>query len=300
VLFAYVRITPARQKIDGRTSTADRQFRVLITADSGFSYGYYPVRNFPEAKYAYFTAHDWPRTSRLLRIRIEEESNPAGSFRQVASFSVRNPKPTKPPQWTAERSLKATLSGSLEVEFGNLLARTRPREADEFGPDTGELRMRVIEGGETLTNWGISSDSGFSDSAGNTGGFGEVKWSRQGYGVYPLLSFHALDPFQPWQFRITVERQAQFPETNLFRFAVPSGMSGTNQTNFAGVPVNISFANTMLAIELPTRPKELRLSFVSAFGDDGTSIDGRSGSSRAHDFWRRLTAHGSSNIHATL
>lgn len=277
-----------------------RRFRVFITGDDGFCYGHYELRKH-DGSYAYLCADAWPRTSRLLRIRLEEEVSSSGrEGREVASFTVRNPKRVKPPIWLAEPSFKTTLPDDVEVETGELVARIGPIHRSDFREHTAELPVRFSRAGEVLRNWEIFSDSFFTDADGNSGGFGSVKHGANGFAVYQLRGFRPVNPFQPWRFEVTFGMGSDFPETNLFRFTVPWRMPGTNHTNFAGVPVAISYVNSMLAVELPTCPKEFRVTFISALGDGGENVDDSSGSVRQHDFWRALNPRGSSNIHATI
>ena len=272
-----------------------RRFRILVTGDDGFSYvkeffGSYEFRKYSDGIYAYLYADTWPRTSRTLRIRLEERPSSSGrDFREVASFTVSNPKPTKAQKWAAGKWSRTTLPGNVEVEIGELSVRTEAIHPSDIWEHTAELPVRFSQGGIVLTNWGILSESRISDATGNRDSLGAIKGFTNGTVIYRL--FRPIDPLHPWRFDAHLGMDSDFPETNLFRFTIPWRMKGTNHTNFAGVPVNISYVNTsMLAVELPTRPKGLRVAFVSAFGDHGANANDYSGSWSQHSFWRSLSS----------
>ena len=55
-----------------------------------------------------------------------------------------------------------------------------------------------------------------------------------------------------------------------------------------------------LAVELPGKPEDLRLTFVEAFDDDGNNLDNRSGSFLQHHFWRYLKLERPTKVHAVV
>lgn len=282
-----------------------RKFRILIIGEDGFSYvkeffGQYEFRKYSDGIYAYVYADTWPRTSRTLRIRLEDRpSSSSRDFREVASFTVRNPKRIKAESWEALSSFKTTLANEVDVEIGELIVRTQPIHPSDIWEHTAELPVRFSRAGQVLTNWGLLSDSRITDATGNRSGLGALKVVTNGLAMYRF--FRPIDPAHPWRFNAHFGLDSDFPATNLFHFTIPWQMRGTNATNFAGVPVNISYVHTsMLVVELPTHPKGLRVAFVSAFGDHGANANDHSGSWGQHHFWRSLNSWGSSNIHATI
>jgi hypothetical protein len=177
--------------------------------------------------------------------------------------------------------------------------RTEPIHPSDIWEHTAEFPVRFTRAGQVMTNWGFLSDSRIADATGNKQAFSAIKSLTNGSISYRL--WRPIDPLHPWRFDVHAGRDSEFPETNLFRFTIPWRMVGTHATNFAGVPVNISYVNTrMLAVGLPTQPKGLRVSFVSAIADDGATANEYSGSWSQHRFWRSLSERKTSNIHATV
>lgn len=306
VLSAQFEVVPAQ----GRTNDFlqhkfNRRFRMLISGEDGFSYvkeflGPYAFRTYADGVFGYLHADTWPRTSRILHIRLEERPSSSGrEFREIASFTVRNPKPVKAEKWEAQKSYRTTLPGDLEVEVGELVVRPEPIHPTDIWEHTAELPVRFSRAGQVLTNWGFLSESRTTDATGNLIGWGAMKTFTNGITSYRL--FRPVDPHQPWRFDLHAGMDSEFPETNLFRFTIPHYMAGTNATSFAGVPVTISCVQKRwLAVELPTRPKDLRVSFVSAIADDGATADDFSGSWSQHSFWKAISERKTSNIQATV
>src|SRR3954471_7338799 len=72
-------------------------------------------------------------------------------------------------------------------------------------------------------------------------------------------------------------------------------------SDFGEWPARISFLkDRILAVELPDKPEDLRLTFAEAFDDDGNNLDNRSGSFGQHLFWRYLKVQKTTNIHVTV
>jgi hypothetical protein len=293
---------PARRG-DFVTPPFYRKFRLLITGDDGFAYvhefmGSYEFRDYQNGTFAYLNAQAWPRTSRLLRISLEERSSPnRRDFRELATFVVKNPKRV-PEGWQVTFPFRTNLPGNVEVEMGELGVRAEPHPSDIWESSV-ELAIRFTSGGQVMTNWGIQSGR-IWDSSGNFDWFAAVKTITNGWVIYQ--SHRVLDPALPWRFEVSFARDSDFPETNLLTFDMGWPIWSPSSPSYAGLPVNVSFVNgTMLAVELPGKPRDLRLTFVGARDDQGKDIYEGSGSWNQHGFWRSLRLNSEVvNVHATV
>lgn len=283
-----------------------RKFRLLVIGDDGFSYvqefqTQYQFKQYPDGIYAYLHAQKWPRTSRQIRIRLEERSSASNrDFREVASFTVRNPRRVEAENWPVSQPFRTNLPGNVDVEIGELLVRTIPIHPTDIWEHTAELPVRFTRNGQVLTNWGIHSGP-MRDATGNPDLFTFSKIVTNGWSVFRI--FRPLDPKHPWRFDVNFALDSNYPETNLFVFDAPWPMTGTISTNIAGELVSIGYVNTdMLAVELPGKPPHLRMSFVDTVDEQGKNLDERAGSWRQHGFWKLLSVRSQKqvNVRATI
>jgi hypothetical protein len=300
VLTAQLRLLPASARADDFLKPPFyRKFRLLIVGDDGFTYvqEFDAFKRYEDGLFRYVNAHTFPRTSRTVQFRIEERDNPAKrNFRDVAAFAVKNPKRAKVEPWSIDESPRITLAADLTIELGDLVVRSEPNPRDIWD-HVADLSFRVTNRGRVLTNWAIHHTR-IRDASGNTDWFFGSTRITNDWTIY--RSHRVLDPFQPWRFDVNFALDSDFPETNLFSFAITWPMAATNQTEFGGLPVSISFVNTdMLAVELPSKPPHLRLTFVSAFDDVGQNVNEGSGSWGQHSFWKLLKVRHNKGMNVT-
>jgi hypothetical protein len=303
VLTAQLQLLPGSARADDLLDPPFyRKFRLLIYGDDGFTY----VREFEGFKeydygiFQYINAPTFPRTSSRLHFRLEERDNGhTRSFRELATFTVKNPRRAKVENWTVDKAPRITLAAGLELEVRELIVRTEPIHPDDIWDHITELVFRVMRRGQMLSNWDLH-DTRIRDASGNIDWFlGNVRITND-WAV--CTSARVLDPSVPWRFDANFALDSDFPETNLYSFAI-TWPTGTNWTEFSGLPVSISFVNSaVLAVQIPSKPPHLRLTFVSAFDDEGRNINEGSGSWSQHSFWKLLKVRSNKQmiINATI
>jgi len=270
-----------------------RRFRLLVTGDDGFSYVHefhqrYAFQQYDDGIYGYLHAQAWPRTSKKLRIRLEERSGASSrGFREVATFVVKNPRRVEAEHWPVTQPFRTNLPGNVDVEVGELVVRDGAIHPNDIWEHTAELPVRFTINGRVLTNWGIHYGP-IQDATGNRESFTFSKSETNGWTVYHI--FRVLDPRYPWRFDVNFALDSSYPETNLFDFDAPWPMNGKISTNLAGVPVTIGYVNTdMLAVDLPGKPPHLRVSFVNAADEYGRNLAEWTGSWSQHRFSKLLS-----------
>jgi hypothetical protein len=301
VLSAQFKLFPASGRADDFLKEPFyRKFRLLVIGDDGFSYVHefhspHEFKKYPDGIYAYLHARTWPRTSHHVRIRLEERSSSSHrDFREVATFTVRNPQRVEAERWPVSQPFRTNLPGNVEVEVGELVVREGAIHSSDIWENTAELPVRFTSDGQVLTNWGIHYGP-MRDATGNPDWFGAIKVFTNGWTVYRM--HRVLDPKCPWRFDVNFALDSSYAETNLFVFDAPWPMSGKISTNFAGLPVTIGYVNTdMLAVGLPGKPPHLRLSFVRAMDDEGKNLAEWSGSWTQHDFWKMLSVRSQKQV----
>jgi hypothetical protein len=148
------------------------------------------------------------------------------------------------------------------------------------------------------TNWGIVGGD-LEDASGNFDAFTCSRAITNGWMVY--RDFRPLDPAKAWKFKLHFARESDYPATNLFSFTAPWPSTSTIQTNLGAFAAKIGYVNgTMLSVELTNEPSQTRLTFVSAFDDQGTNVYGGSGSWGEHSFWRNLNLSKSTQVRVTV
>jgi hypothetical protein len=265
-----------------------RKYRLLIRGDDDFSY-VKEIDGFklqPDGLFADIWAWSFPRSSKQLHFRLEERNKrDSTDWHEVTTFVLRNPKPAKIETWQTQDSPRLKIAEDLELQIGELTVSHEPHPFDIW-EEKALLPVRVVSHGNVVTNWGIHNGP-IRDATGNLDFFTFSKIITNDWMVYQ--DFRPLDPAVPWRFRVSLARDSDFPETNLYHFTIRWPVKGTIQTNFAGFPALISFVNQyMLSVELPTKPANNRLTFVSAVDDKGSDMDDRTGSWSQHSFWRSL------------
>jgi hypothetical protein len=278
-----------------------RKLRLLISADDGFAF----VQDFqgfskqPDGIFAPIAANAFPRDARVLRIRMEDRDSASNrDWRELATFSLNNPRPARVETWPFTNSPRWMLPNGLQVEIGELVVRREPIHPSDIWQYLALLPIRITSKGEAITNWGIHNGT-VKDASGNQDGFSFGKVVTNDWMIYRI--FRPLDPAKVWRFKVGIALDSNFPATNLFSFEIPWPLKAPIQTNFGGVQAQIDFVNQdMLAVQLTNKPEGLRLAFVSASDPEGSNLDGFSGSWGQHSFWRMLKLAKTTTVHATI
>jgi hypothetical protein len=255
-----------------------RKYRWLISGDDDFAF-VIEFRGFEkdaDGLFSYINAYSFPRDSKLLHFRLEaRESTGNRDFREVATFVVRNPKPARVEIWKADQSPHFKLADDLEMDVGELIVRHEPIHPTDIWEYTAYLPTRIIRHGQATTNWGLM-DSNVHDASGNFVGVPANKVITNGWMVNRM---HVpADPAKLWKFQLHFGLETNFPAINLYSITVPFPMPGLLQTNLGGFPCQIDWMNqNMIQIKLVNKPAGMRLTFVSAFDENGANLDGGAG-----------------------
>jgi len=282
-----------------------RKQRLLISGDDGFTYvqEFRGFRPYPDGLFAYIHTHSFPRESKSLRFRLDErDSSTNGNWRTLASFIVPNPKPARVEKWIAQKSSRVEFANGLEVEMGEITVRSEAIHPHDFWENIASIPVRFKQNGQVLTNWAIQH-SPVSDASGNSDWLGANKTMTNDWIIYRYS--RPLNPRVPWRLPLNFALDSGFPETNLFSFIVPWPQANSIQTNLGQWPVRIGYVNTdMLDVELLTKGPDVRLTFVSARGEEGKDLNNFSGSSGQHSFWKSLKVRSVGDkpvqVHATV
>lgn len=281
-----------------------RKFRVLISGEDGFSYvhefhGPYMFRQYPDGIFGYLQAQTFPRTSPTLHIRLEERAGDADRFREVATFTVDNPQPSRVASWKIENAPRLSISPEVTAEIGELVVRSETIHPSDIWDHVVELPVRFTCGGQVLTNWSCH-EAKVRDASGNSDWFNASRIIADGSSLF--RSHRVLDPRVPWRFELNFALDSDFPATNVFQVSFPWLMNRTIQTNLGGLPARLDFRfGGCLVVELLSQPEDRRLTLIDARDKTGWSVDGQSGSWSQHSFHRMLEpTPNSQNITATI
>ncbi|HUR45599.1 MAG TPA: hypothetical protein VMZ27_06915 [Candidatus Saccharimonadales bacterium] len=301
-------ILTARLKVESTSAAARilhpnfyRRYRVLVSGERGFTI-VTDLSNFqrqPDGFFSYLSLWDYPRDSRTITVRLEERGSPQDrNWYPVASFAMRNPHRVQAATWKTVPPPTIDFGPDLKVELGEIVVRDGRPVPEDMWEKTSLLRLRFTSHGQIVTNFGCH-ESTVTDATGNWGRLAGRRSEANGWVTY--TGFNPLDPVLPWRVKLDFALDSELPATNLFAFTVNWPMSGVLQTNLGSWPVSVSPANnSMLAVELTTKPEDTRLTFVSAKDDAGNNIDNRSGSWSQHSFWRSVQITGPTAVHVVV
>jgi len=278
-----------------------RKYRLLVSGDDGFLFvkEFNDFKTYPDGMFSYLNAWSFPRDSKQLRFRLEErDRSDSSDWHEMATFALRNPNPAQVQRWSVDDHPRFKLPGNIEIIVEDLTVRTNRTPPNDIWESMALLRLRSMQNGEVLTNWGMHHGQ-IWDASGNFDGFGASKIVTNDWIIY--RAHRPLDPAKPWRFKAGFALDSAFPATNLFSFTVSWPMAGSCQTNLAGFPAQIRFVNQdMLSVELTSKPADMILSFVSAEDDAGTNLDDWSGSWSQHSFWKKLKLSKPVTVRATV
>ena len=269
----------------------DLSLRFQIIGDDGFGYveGYAEFRTFPDGVFAHVVTPRFPRDSAMLRFRLEERhpEEPTG-WREIATLTASNPKPTTPQALSVEPSRRIRLANDLEIELGQLTISTNAPDPKQLWVNSAMLPVRFWVGGRLENKWGLQSGT-IHDALGNIDAATFNSFSSNGWVWHPIE--RPLNPHVPWRFDAHVARFGDFPETNLFTYVLNHGRSLS--TNCNGVATTVSFAGQdLLTVDLPERSPAFRLSVISARHLNGNELDREHSAMNQHHFRASFPARG--------
>jgi hypothetical protein len=273
---------------------------MLISSDDDYVF----VREFNGFKkhedglFAYVYAWSFPRDSRMLRFRLEERENrESGQWNEVTTFIVKNPNRSRIESWKPQKHPQFQLPGDIDVQIGELVVRAERSHPLDIWENVALLTMRLSQGGQVLTNWGIRN-TWVWDASGNFDSFGASKVITNEWIRY--RAHRPLDPKWPWRFEVGFAMDSNFAETNLYSFTLSWPPGGNVQTNFAGIPIRVGRNQWALNVELLEKDKETRLTFVSVHDEEGKDVTEFGGNWGQHHFSQRLSSSASTNILAII
>jgi hypothetical protein len=263
--------------------------RGVVRGDDGLDYAavLWPnkFKDYRDGCFGYVLSSCFPRDSKWLQLRIEQNDAVRAPWRTVASFTVRNPARAPRLPWVPRLPFIIATNG-MEFALGEATVDASLANGTDPWPTPTLLPFQVRTNGLTLTNWAPAQIVA-EDATGNwirlfTRPVFTNGWTVCRYGCFP-------DPRVVWKLEVDFAPQSDFPPESLLTLQVPLRLATPLTTNFLGVPVAISWVNyDMLAAEIPTNAANLRLLFVSARDADGRDLNRQTGSWGQHRFWRAL------------
>jgi hypothetical protein len=277
-----------------------RPFRLVILGEDDFPYveEFERSKQYPDGVFLYVTTTAFPRSSKMLRFRLEQREDRLGPWQKVAEFSRKNPVDTKElerrPEWRPEPGRVTRTNDGINFVLGELIvAQDFTNTWDNFWQNTVTIPVQITQNGVLLTNWGLH-DLRAEDSSGNSLHLGAQKSVKDSWVVWK--TFRSIDPARVWRLRAGLAPDSAYAPTNLFTVHVPVPPGAPFTTNVGGYPLEVGFVNmNMLSVELLTNSPSLRLAFVGARDDSGKDIAEHSGSWSQFRFWKSLALRPSPN-----
>jgi hypothetical protein len=267
-----------------------RPFRLVILGEDGFPYveEFERIRKYQDGVYVYVTTTAFPRTSSVLRFRLEQHNDRLGPWRTVAEFTRRNPARAKEKEWFPESYPVMRTSHGLSFVLGEVTVGQNHSNAwENFWQNRVTIPLQIAQDGVLLTNWGLH-ELRAEDSSGNSLFLGTEKSVENGWIVH--RAFRSVDPGKEWRLRAGIAPDSAYAATNLFTLRVPIPLGAPFTTNVGGYPLKVGFVNVdMLSVDLLTKAPELRLAFVGARDEQGRDLDAHSGSWGQFGFWKALS-----------
>ena len=285
--------------------TSYPQFRCFVGGETGIQF----VEDFWERTFAryrdgyfgYINCSRFPRDSKWLNLRIEQQMTPRGPWRNLANYRIRNPAHPANQPWTAEALPAARTARGLEFALGGLTLGNQPfSERDPaarrvIGYDTARLLLRVQTNSVTLRNWSAAHIEA-EDASGNWDSLDALSYKTSSMGSDDWTAYQGwqgLDPRFVWKLDIDFCPTSDFSPETLHDFQVPGSLSRPLVTNLAGIPLEVGLNNwlmpgsRMLTFQLLTNRPDVRLFFVSANKGDHRAYEIRSisSSSKVPHLW---------------
>jgi len=288
LLVAAIKLRPGSPRVKNLLLPLPHQpLRFQIIGDDGYGYveGFASFQVYDDGVFAHIATPRFPRNSAKLQFRLEERHPEAPTgWREIATLSARNPKPTLPESWPIGANQRIRFGDGIEMELGELTISTNAPDSQQPWVNGAMLPVRFSVGGKLAINWGLHSAS-IRDALGNLEATSLSSYWSNGWVWHPIE--RPLSPHVPWRFDAQVARTKDFPETNLFTFTMP-GLNSVS-TNFGGVAVSINLGRLdELTMELTERPANQRLSLVAARLPEALRFDQAGQVSSQHRFSKAL------------
>jgi len=274
-----------------------RQFRCLVSGGTGLEYvEEFWGNNFKKQRdgyFAYIVSSRFPRDSKWLDFRIQQQATRNGPWQEFAKFKIRNP--TRP----ANHAWVAAQVGGMEFTLQEISVEQRAVVPRDIWNHQVLLPFRVQTNGVTLTNWSAARIEA-EDASGNWEFVGTLPASTNDWIVH--RAWRSLDPRFVWKVDVDFAPQSDFAPGGLCTLQVPVRLAQPIKTNFAGLSFEIKWVNgSMLAVEMTEKRPDLRLVFAGARNSSGKDLYDGAGSWSQHEFWKSLNLDGAeSSIDATF
>jgi hypothetical protein len=280
-----------------------RQFRCIVSGETGIEFveeflgdGF---KNYRDGYFDYILSSRFPRDSKRLNFRIEQQKEQAGSWRTIANFRIKNPARDAKLPWTAEPAPITKVANGMEFVLGHVTMESRPFSEKDIWNHRFDIPFQVRANGVALTNWSTAQVEA-DDASGNWG----VNSMPQGFtnGWSLVRGWRGLDPRFVWRLQVDFAPAFQFRPESLFQFSVPVSLATPILTNAADIPLKISWVNQhMLSVQMLTNREDLRLLFVAAKDSQGRNLNDFSGSWGQAGFWHSVKFDGTNrSVEATV
>lgn len=300
--------------------TSYPQFRCFVGGETGIEF----VEDFwgrVFAKYrdgcfGYISCSRFPRDSKWLNFRIDQQWTPRGPWRTLANFRIKNPSHPANRPWRAEAIPAAKTFDGLQFALGGLALGNQPfseRDAASkrvIGNHTARLLLRVQTNSVTLRNWSAAHIEA-EDASGNWDSLDSLCYRTLSTGsddwtVYQ--GWQGLDPRFVWKLEIDFCPTSDFSPETLHDFQVPASLSRPIVTNLAGIQLEIGLNNwlvpgsRLVTFQLFTNRADVRLFYVSANDDERRAFEIRSisSSSKVRPDWGFRVQGTNESVEATI
>ena len=280
-----------------------RQFRCLVSGDTGLDYvEEFWANNFKKQRDGYFgyiISTRFPRDSKWLNFRIQQQPTRDGPWREFAKFKIRNPTRPANHAWVAATTPATTQVGGMEFTLRDVTFEEREVTPRDIWNHQVMLPFRVQTNGVTLTNWSAARVEA-EDASGNWEFVGSIRGITNGWNVQ--RAWRGLDPRFVWKLDVDFAPQSDFAPGSLRTLQVPVRLAQPIKTNLAGMPFEIKWVNgSMLAVQMTEKRADLRLVFAGARNSSGKDLHDGTGSWSQHEFWKSLNLDdGESSVDATF
>ena len=271
-----------------------RQFRCVVSGEVGMEFveEFWPngFKNYRDGHFGYILSSRFPRDSKRLNFRIEQQKEQGGSWRTIANFRIKNPSHPANLPWKAEPAPITKVANGMEFVLGPVTMELRPFSDKDIWNHRFDIPFQVRANGVTLTNWSTAHIEA-DDSSGNWGINSMPRGFTNGWSL--VSGWRGLDPRFVWRLQVDFAPAWQFGPESLFQFSVPVSLATPILTNAGDIPLKISWVNQhMLSVQMLTNREDLRLLFVAANDGAGRDMDDFSGSWGQAGFWHSLKFDG--------
>ena len=280
-----------------------RQFRCVVSGEVGIEFveEFWPngFKYYRDGYFGYILSSRFPRDSKRLNFRIEQQKEQGGSWRTIANFRIKNPAHDAKLPWKAEPAPITKVADGMEFVLGQVTMEPRPFSDKDIWNHRFDIPFQVRANGLTLTNCSTAQIEA-DDSSGNWGINSMPRGFTNGWSL--VSGWRGLDRRFVWRLRVDFAPVSQFRPESLFQFSVPVALAIPILTNAADIPLKISWVNQhMLSVEMLTNREDLRLLFVAAKDSAARNLDDVSGSWGQTRFWRSVKFDGTNqSVEATV